>query len=54
MVFYSGRRREILDSLRCVEVLALQLGTGGGERKGSTMPELMAGVVTSRAGVDTG
>lgn len=29
-------------------------GNGGGERKGSTMPELMAGVVTSRAGVDTG
>lgn len=57
MVFYSGRM-EILDSLKFLEVLAFQLGTGGEKKnQGSTVPEsngeLMAEVFMSRTGVDT-
>ena len=55
MVFYSGGRREILNSLKFLEALAFQLGTG--EKKnheGGAMrepQELVAEVLVSGAGV---
>ena len=57
MMFYSGERRGILDSLQFLEAPAFQLGTGkkiiGEARWLRATGGLMAEAFTSGTGVDT-